>query len=60
MIDSGPSVEVKNMNSFNAMSRAVDFEIERQTTLYRAGKDDDVIQAGLTLIHFLLNISTFL
>jgi Asp-tRNA(Asn)/Glu-tRNA(Gln) amidotransferase B subunit len=33
------------MNSFNAMSRAVDFEIERQTALYRAGQ-------GLTLVHF--------
>ena len=26
----GTKVEIKNMNSFNAMQRAIDFEIERQ------------------------------
>jgi len=38
----GTKVEVKNMNSFNAMSRAIDFEIERQVGLIRAGKGDEI------------------
>mmetsp|Transcript_25761 Transcript_25761/g.64435 ORF Transcript_25761/g.64435 Transcript_25761/m.64435 type:complete len:580 (-) Transcript_25761:136-1875(-) len=44
----GTKVEVKNMNSFNAMSRAVDFEIERQTALIRAGKGHEVVQETRT------------
>ena len=44
----GTKVEVKNMNSFNAMSRAIDYEIERQTTLIRAGKGDEVVQETRT------------
>ena len=44
----GTKVEVKNMNSFNAMSRAIDFEIERQTGLIRAGKGDEVVQETRT------------
>jgi aspartyl-tRNA(Asn)/glutamyl-tRNA(Gln) amidotransferase subunit B len=31
-------VEIKNLNSFRAMLRAVEFEIERQTELLRAGQ----------------------
>ena len=44
----GTKVEVKNMNSFNAMSRAIDYEIERQTGLIRAGKGDEVVQETRT------------
>jgi Asp-tRNA(Asn)/Glu-tRNA(Gln) amidotransferase B subunit len=36
------------MNSFNAMSRAIDFEIARQTALIRAGKGDEVVQETRT------------
>lgn len=32
-----PKVEVKNMNSFRSVERAIQFEIERQTALYSAG-----------------------
>ena len=44
----GTKVEVKNMNSFNAMSRAIDFEIDRQTALIREGKGDDIVQETRT------------
>lgn len=40
----GTKVEIKNMNSFNAMNRAIDFEISRQTQLYDQGLGDQVIQ----------------
>ncbi len=30
----GTKVEVKNMNSFSAMQRAIDFEIDRQVRLF--------------------------
>jgi len=33
----GVKVEVKNMNSFRSVQRALEFEIERQTVLLRAG-----------------------
>ena len=44
----GTKVEVKNMNSFNAMSRAIDFEIDRQTALIRSGKGDEIVQETRT------------
>ena len=34
----GAKVEVKNMNSFRAVQRAIEFEIERQTKLLEAGE----------------------
>ncbi|KAJ0793323.1 putative glutaminyl-tRNA synthase (glutamine-hydrolyzing) [Helianthus annuus] len=40
----GTKVEIKNLNSFSAMSRAIDFEIARQAELYNQGKDDEVVQ----------------
>lgn len=40
----GTKVEIKNMNSFSAISRAIDFEIERQVALSRAGKYGEVVQ----------------
>lgn len=33
----GTKVEIKNMNSFNAIQRAIDYEIERQTAMLTAG-----------------------
>ncbi|CAA6673310.1 unnamed protein product [Spirodela intermedia] len=40
----GTKVEVKNMNSFSAMSRAIDFEICRQVTLHKQGQGDQIVQ----------------
>ena len=40
----GTKVEVKNMNSFSAMQKAIDFETARQTGLLRAGRDDELVQ----------------
>ena len=34
----GTKVEIKNMNSFNAIQRAIEYEIERQTTAVEAGE----------------------
>ncbi|AFY72701.1 glutamyl-tRNA(Gln) and/or aspartyl-tRNA(Asn) amidotransferase, B subunit [Synechococcus sp. PCC 7502] len=34
----GTKVEIKNMNSFNAIQRAIDFEIERQVEAYESGE----------------------
>ncbi|MCA1904249.1 MAG: Asp-tRNA(Asn)/Glu-tRNA(Gln) amidotransferase subunit GatB [Cyanobacteria bacterium KgW148] len=34
----GTKVEIKNMNSFNAIQRAIDFEIERQVEAIEAGE----------------------
>jgi len=34
----GTKVEIKNMNSFNAIQRAIEYEIERQTTALEAGE----------------------
>ena len=35
----GTRVEVKNMNSFRSVERAIDFEIERQAAVLDAGRD---------------------
>ncbi len=40
----GTKVEVKNMNSFSNMQKAIDFEIERQVALIRAGRANEVVQ----------------
>ena len=42
----GTKVEVKNMNSFNAMARAIDYEIARQEELIRSGRGDEIVQEG--------------
>jgi len=44
----GTKVEVKNMNSFSAMTRAIDFEVERQVGLIEAGRKDDIVQETRT------------
>ncbi|XXG88949.1 hypothetical protein AAC387_Pa12g1079 [Persea americana] len=40
----GTKVEIKNMNSFSAMHRAIVFEISRQVDLYNKGQADQIIQ----------------
>ena len=40
----GTKVEVKNMNSFSAMARAVDWEVERQAALLEAGRGAEIVQ----------------
>ncbi|KAJ6833586.1 glutamyl-tRNA(Gln) amidotransferase subunit B, chloroplastic/mitochondrial [Iris pallida] len=40
----GTKVEIKNMNSFSAMSRAIDYEISRQVALHSQGQSDQIVQ----------------
>ncbi|PKA55050.1 Glutamyl-tRNA(Gln) amidotransferase subunit B, chloroplastic/mitochondrial [Apostasia shenzhenica] len=40
----GTKVEIKNMNSFSAMSRAIDYEISRQVLLHNQGQSDQIVQ----------------
>ncbi|XP_041012732.1 glutamyl-tRNA(Gln) amidotransferase subunit B, chloroplastic/mitochondrial [Juglans microcarpa x Juglans regia] len=40
----GTKVEIKNLNSFSSVSRAIDFEISRQVQLHSQGKGDQIIQ----------------
>eukprot|EP00271_Cylindrocystis_brebissonii_P012474 TRINITY_DN3102_c0_g1_i4.p1 TRINITY_DN3102_c0_g1~~TRINITY_DN3102_c0_g1_i4.p1 ORF type:complete len:517 (+),score=106.61 TRINITY_DN3102_c0_g1_i4:358-1908(+) len=40
----GTKVEIKNMNSFSAMQRAIEYEIARQTGLENAGRGDAIVQ----------------
>lgn len=42
--DFGTKVEIKNMNSFNAMNRAIDFEIARQVNLHNRGQGNQIVQ----------------
>ncbi len=40
----GTKVEMKNMNSFRNIEKALEFEITRQTALCNAGKKDEIVQ----------------
>jgi aspartyl-tRNA(Asn)/glutamyl-tRNA(Gln) amidotransferase subunit B len=40
----GTKVEVKNLNSFQAVFRAVEYEIKRHTELLEAGKGEEIVQ----------------
>lgn len=40
----GTKVEVKNINSFRAAEKAIEYEIERMTALYEAGREDEIVQ----------------
>lgn len=37
-------VEVKNLNSFSAINRAIEFEILRQVLLHNEGQSDQIVQ----------------
>jgi aspartyl-tRNA(Asn)/glutamyl-tRNA(Gln) amidotransferase subunit B len=37
-------VEVKNINSFSAAGKSIDYEIKRMIALYEAGKGDEIVQ----------------
>ena len=37
-------VEIKNLNSFSSVSRAIDFEISRQVLLHSQGRGDQITQ----------------
>ena len=39
-----PQVEIKNMNSFAAMARAIDFEVQRQVGVLTGGGGERVVQ----------------
>lgn len=40
----GTKVEVKNLNSFKAVEKAIDFEVQRMTELIDEGRADEIIQ----------------
>ncbi|KAK7320091.1 hypothetical protein RJT34_04822 [Clitoria ternatea] len=40
----GTKVEIKNLNSFASVSRAIDFEISRQVQLHSQGQEDQIVQ----------------
>ncbi|XP_042518420.1 glutamyl-tRNA(Gln) amidotransferase subunit B, chloroplastic/mitochondrial [Macadamia integrifolia] len=40
----GTKVEIKNVNSFSAINRAIDFEISRQVDLHSQGQGDQIVQ----------------
>ncbi|XP_010527184.1 PREDICTED: glutamyl-tRNA(Gln) amidotransferase subunit B, chloroplastic/mitochondrial-like [Tarenaya hassleriana] len=39
----GTKVEIKNLNSFSSINRAIDFEIARQALLYSQGQSDQIV-----------------
>ncbi|PNW73316.1 hypothetical protein CHLRE_14g627488v5 [Chlamydomonas reinhardtii] len=39
----GTRVEIKNMNSFSNMQKAIDFEIDRQVSLLRSGRGSEIV-----------------
>lgn len=40
----GTKVEVKNLNSFKSVEKAIEFELERMIMLNEAGKKDEIVQ----------------
>ena len=40
----GKKVEVKNLNSFQAVFRAIQYEIERHTALWEEGREKEIVQ----------------
>lgn len=39
----GTKVEVKNVNSFSAIAKAIDFEIDRQVSLLVSGRGEEIV-----------------
>ncbi len=40
----GTKVEVKNLNSFKSVEKAIEFELDRMITLYETGREGDIVQ----------------
>lgn len=40
----GTKVEVKNLNSFKSVEKAIEFELARMIALYEAGREDEIVQ----------------
>jgi aspartyl-tRNA(Asn)/glutamyl-tRNA(Gln) amidotransferase subunit B len=40
----GTKVEVKNLNSFRSVERAIEYELARMMALYEAGRQDEIVQ----------------
>lgn len=40
----GTKVEIKNLNAFSSVNRAIDFEISRQVLLHSQGQADEIVQ----------------
>jgi aspartyl-tRNA(Asn)/glutamyl-tRNA(Gln) amidotransferase subunit B len=40
----GTKVEVKNLNSFKAVEKAIEYELARMQALYEAGREDEIVQ----------------
>lgn len=40
----GTKVEVKNLNSFKTVEKAIEYEIKRMTELFEEGREDEIIQ----------------
>jgi aspartyl-tRNA(Asn)/glutamyl-tRNA(Gln) amidotransferase subunit B len=40
----GTKVEVKNLNSFKSVEKAIEFELDRMITLYESGQEDQIVQ----------------
>jgi Asp-tRNA(Asn)/Glu-tRNA(Gln) amidotransferase B subunit len=45
----GTKVEIKNMNSFSNMQKAIEFEIERQVGLIQAGRAEEIVQVWTSM-----------
>ncbi|KAK4425385.1 Glutamyl-tRNA(Gln) amidotransferase subunit B, chloroplastic/mitochondrial [Sesamum alatum] len=43
-LEFGTKVEIKNLNSFSSVSRAIDFEISRQVLLHSQGQANQIVQ----------------
>lgn len=43
-VEFGTKVEIKNMNSFSAMHKAIDYEISRQVLLHNQGQSNQIVQ----------------
>ncbi|KAK3019085.1 hypothetical protein RJ639_004954 [Escallonia herrerae] len=43
-LEFGTKVEIKNLNSFSAVQRSIDFEIARQVLLHSQGHGDQIVQ----------------
>lgn len=40
----GTKVEIKNLNSFKSVEKAIDYELARMQALYEAGREDEIVQ----------------